>query len=122
MTRIASLLIALLLLTGCHETWEWSVTITTTADQSSTYIGNEVGLTAFIHAHNTDVWVDVEDWDVVTAPGAYTLGDHGRDAEFTGMAVGDYVLRYRVWYWADDGYYYRQDSFVTVSVLAAFAG
>lgn len=122
MRLLATLLFALVLLAGCHEDLSWSVTITTYSASSSVYTGNEVGLTAVIQSRNTDVWVDDEDWEVVSAPGAFALGDHGQYAEFTGLVPGAYVLRYRVWYWADDGYYYTQESFVTVMVLAAPAG
>jgi hypothetical protein len=122
MSRIATLLVALMLLAGCHDHWSWSVTVTTYSDPPSTYSGSEVGLTAVIHAHRTDVWIDTEDWDVVTAPGAYVLHDHGQTADFSGTTAGDYVLRYRVTYWADNGYHYAQESFVTVTVLAAPPG
>lgn len=122
MRRIITLLVALVLLAGCHDHWSWSVTITTYSESSTVYTGTEVGLTAVIHADNTDVWIDNEDWDVISAPGGYVLGDHGQYAEFTGLVAGSYVLRYRVWYWADNGYYYSQESFVTVTVLAAPAG
>ena len=85
---------------GCTD-FSWSVTISTSASAPSAYTGTEVGLTAVINADNTGVWIDSEDWDVITAPGAFTLDAHGQTAEFTGLALGDYVLRYRVWYWVD---------------------
>lgn len=122
MRRLALLLVSLTLLAGCHDDFSWSVTISTYAESSTAYTGTEVGLTAVIAADNTDVRIDDEDWEVVSAPGAYALGDHGQYAEFTGLVPGTYVLRYRVWYWADDGYYYVQESFVTVTVLSAPAG
>ncbi len=122
MRRLATLLFALVLLTGCHDSWSWSVTITTYSDTSASYTGTAVGLTAVISTRHTDVWIDHELWDAVSAPGTYILNDHGQTAEFTGQFAGSYTLRYRVWYWADDGYYYSQESFVTVLVLAAPAG
>lgn len=122
MRRLALLLFSLVLLAGCHDHWSWSVTVTTYSESSTVYTGTEVGLTAVISTDNTDVWIDNEDWSVVSAPGTYALGDHGQLAEFTGLVAGTYVLRYRVWYWADNGYYYEQESFVTVTVLTAPAG
>lgn len=122
MRRLATLLFALALLAGCHGHVSWSVTITTHSASSTAYTGTEVGLYAVFHLDDTDVWIDDEDWDVVSAPGAFALDDHGQTAELTGLVSGDYVVRYRVWYWVDDGSYHVQESFVTVTVLPAPPG
>ena len=122
MSRLTILLLAITLFTGCHEDASWSVSITTYSESSAAYTGTEVGVTAMISSSNTTVWIDAENWDVISAPGAFVLADYGHRADFTGLAPGDYVLRYRAWYWIDDGRYYSQESFVVITVLAAPAG
>ena len=122
MTRLATLLFALVLLAGCDGWWSWSVTVNTYSTSSSTYPGTTVGLSAVFETDNTSVWIDHDEWAVVSAPGGYALTAHGQSADFTGQVVGSYVVRYRVWYWVDNGNSSYQESFVTITVLAAPPG
>lgn len=122
MRWLPALALFALLLSGCHDDFSYSVSITTTADSSTVPTGNAVGLSVYFTISNTSVAIDYDDWQIVSSPGAAVLSDFGRSADLTPYVAGTYVVRYRVWYWTDYGDYNYQESFITVLAAAPFAG
>ena len=129
---LALLATCLLLLSGCHysssDSYGYSVTVSTQAQPNALYEGTSSTLVSRYAVDNASVYITAEDWTVTSAPDGYVLSDAGREATFTPLGPGTYVVRYRTWYYTDwDSCYcyeatsYRE-TYVTVTALAAPAG
>jgi hypothetical protein len=118
-------------LSGCYysDGYSYSVSVTTTADNSTVYSGMNVTLSSAYSIDNATVYITSQDWTVTTAPVAavFALTDNGRDATLLPVTPGTYVVRYRTWYYTNYDYNYcyctsatgYRESYVTVTVLAA---
>jgi hypothetical protein len=119
---------SLFLFNGCHSEVEYSysVSVRTSAAVNPTLAGFRTTLYADYVLDNASITITKHNWEVISGPGGYTLVDDGLEADITPLAVGNYTLRYRAWYYADhdaccsDVQY--QESFLVLTVGMAPAG
>jgi hypothetical protein len=131
---LAALTATLGLSAGCYydDGWSYSVSVNAVADNETVFTGLTVTLSSDYDIDDATVYITEQDWGVTSAPAdaVFALNEDGREATFTPVTTGTYVVRYRTWYytnWDYDACYcthhtsYRE-SYVTITVLAAPPG
>jgi hypothetical protein len=123
-------LASLLLMNGCHYeedySIDYSISVNTSAAMNPTFAGFTTTLYASYVLDDVTLTITRHEWEVISGPGGYALVDQGLEADFTPLAVGNYTLRYRTWYYTKydlccSASEYRE-SFMVVSVGLAPAG
>ncbi len=103
--RALAIIPCVLALSGCYyyasDVPYYSISVTTDVALSPTFAGFDTAVTATYATNNVAVYLVEHDWSVVSAAGPYVLVDNGFTGTLRPGVAGEYLLRYRAWYYTN---------------------